>query len=227
MEKLIKLRDIVKNYQVGTQAVLALRSVSLDIFKGEYVAIMGASGSGKSTLMNIIGLLDRTYNGEYWLNQDRTSLLHDNQLARFRNQHLGFVFQQFNLLPRLNSLQNVSLPLHYQNMSAQEIQTRAQNSLKHVDMSGFEGHRPAELSGGQQQRIAIARALITEPDIILADEPTGSLDSRTSIEIMALFLKIHQEGRTLILITHDESIANQCTRKIILNDGEIITDIKS
>ena len=224
---LIELKNITKTYTTGDSQHRVLNKVSLCVYEGEMIAILGPSGSGKSTLMNIIGLLDRTYNGEYWLNQDRTSLLHDNQLARFRNQHLGFVFQQFNLLPRLNSLQNIGLPLHYQNMSAQEIETRAQNSLKHVDMLGFEGHRPAELSGGQQQRIAIARALITEPDIILADEPTGSLDSRTSIEIMALFLKIHQEGRTLILITHDESIANQCTRKIILNDGEIITDIKS
>ena len=224
---LIELKNITKTYTTGETQHRVLNNVSLCVHQGEMIAILGPSGSGKSTLMNIIGLLDRAYEGEYWLKQDCTSLLHEHELARFRNQHIGFVFQQFNLLPRLNSLQNIGLPLHYQNISTEGIQKRALNSLKHVDMLGFEARRPAELSGGQQQRIAIARALISEPDIILADEPTGSLDSRTSAEIMDLFLNIHQEGRTLILITHDESIANQCTRQIILNDGELLTEISA
>ena len=191
------------------------------------LAIVGPSGSGKSTLMNIIGLLDRAYQGEYWLENTCTSLLHDDRLAKFRNQHIGFVFQQFNLLPRLNALQNVGLPLHYQNLSSHEIDKQAKISLAHVGMLEVATRKPAELSGGQQQRVAIARALITKPDVILADEPTGSLDSKTSLDIMNLFTKLNREGRTLVLITHDDSVANQCTRRITINDGVLISETAS
>lgn len=223
----IKLQDITKTYTTGETQQTVLDHVSCSIDQGEMVAIVGPSGSGKSTLMNIMGLLDTSYQGDYWLNDQRTSTLHDRALAAYRNQHIGFIFQQFNLLPRLNALQNVALPLHYQNITPDDMEQRAKHHLDQVDMLAFATRKPSELSGGQQQRIAIARALITEPSLILADEPTGSLDSRTRVEILSLFIKIHQTGRTLVLITHDETIAAQCTRKIAINDGKLSSEVSS
>ena len=227
MEKLIKLREIVKNYQVGTQAVLALRSVSLDIFKGEYVAIMGASGSGKSTLMNIIGCLDTPTSGSYTLNDKDVSMLNDDRLAEIRNTEIGFVFQTFNLLPRYTALENVMLPLIYAGVLKEKRIEQATGKLLSVGLSDRMEHRPNELSGGQRQRVAVARALVNSPSILLADEPTGNLDSKTSEEIMKLFALIHAEGNTIILVTHEEDIARHAHRIIKLKDGQIETDHKN
>ncbi|MCX6227952.1 MAG: ABC transporter ATP-binding protein [Bacteroidia bacterium] len=225
MEKLIELHDIVKNYQVGTQAVLALRSVSLDIIKGDYVAIMGTSGSGKSTLMNIIGCLDTPTSGTYTLNSKDVSMLNDDRLAEIRNTEIGFVFQTFNLLPRYSALENVMLPLVYAGVDKGERIKLATEKLNSVGLSDRMEHKPNELSGGQRQRVAVARALINTPSILLADEPTGNLDSKTSEEIMKLFAAIHAAGNTIILVTHEEDIAMHAHRIIKLKDGEIASDL--
>jgi putative ABC transport system ATP-binding protein len=227
MGHVISLRSIVKNYQVGTQAVLALRSVSLDINKGEYVAIMGASGSGKSTLMNIIGCLDTPTSGIYHLNDKDVSQLDDDRLAEIRNTEIGFVFQTFNLLPRYSALENVMLPLIYAGIGKEKRKELAAEKLISVGLEDRMEHRPNELSGGQRQRVAVARALINRPSILLADEPTGNLDSKTSEEIMKLFAEIHAGGNTIILVTHEESIALHAHRIIKLKDGEIEHDYRN
>jgi putative ABC transport system ATP-binding protein len=224
MGNVIRLRNIVKNYQVGTQAVHALCSVSVDINKGEYVAIMGASGSGKSTLMNIIGCLDTPTSGKYDLNEKDVSKLDDDRLAEIRNTEIGFVFQTFNLLPRYTALENVMLPLIYAGVGKAKRLELATEKLVSVGLEDRMEHRPNELSGGQRQRVAVARALINKPSILLADEPTGNLDSKTSEEIMKLFAQIHAQGNTIILVTHEEDIARHAHRIIKLKDGEIEAD---
>ncbi len=227
MKELIKLKDIVKNYKVGTQIVRALRSVSLNIGKGEYVAIMGASGSGKSTLMNIIGCLDTPTSGEYSLNGNKVSSLSDDELAEIRNREIGFVFQTFNLLPRNTALENVMLPLVYAGVKKNERVKTAERILVDVGLSDRIEHRPNELSGGQRQRVAVARALVNHPSILLADEPTGNLDSKISEEIMELFAEIHRKGNTIVLVTHEEEIARHAHRIIRLKDGEIESDTEN
>jgi putative ABC transport system ATP-binding protein len=224
MNAVIKLENIVKNYKVGTQIVRALRSVSLTINKGEYVAIMGASGSGKSTLMNVIGCLDTPTSGKYVLNNADLSHLTDDQLAEIRNKEIGFVFQTFNLLPRNTALENVMLPLVYAGIRKQERILKAEKILAEVGLSDRIAHKPNELSGGQRQRVAVARALVNNPSILLADEPTGNLDSKISEEIMQLFAEIHRKGNTLIVVTHEEDIALHAHRIIRLKDGEIESD---
>jgi len=224
METVIKLDKIVKNYKVGTQIVRALRSVSLTIHKGEYVAIMGASGSGKSTMMNVIGCLDTPTSGTYILSNSDVSHLSDDELAEIRNKEIGFVFQTFNLLPRNTALENVMLPLVYAGIKKQERILKAEKILAEVGLSDRIEHKPNELSGGQRQRVAVARALVNNPSILLADEPTGNLDSKISEEIMQLFAEIHRKGNTLIVVTHEESIALHAHRIIRLKDGEIESD---
>lgn len=223
-EKIIHLESIVKNYKVGTQVVRALHSVSLDIYKGEYVAIMGASGSGKSTLMNVIGCLDTPTSGKYILNGRDASRLTDDQLAEIRNSEIGFVFQVFNLLPRSTALENVMLPLVYAGIRKNERKRRAEETLGDVGLTDRMHHKPNELSGGQRQRVAIARALVNKPSLLLADEPTGNLDSKISEEIMKLFADIHSMGNTLVMVTHEEDIARHAHRIIKLKDGEIEHD---
>ncbi len=219
---LISLTDIVKKYQMGPIDSVVLKQVSLVVEEGDLLAIVGASGSGKSTLMNIIGLLDKVDAGQYlFCNQD-VATLNDDQLATFRNERIGFVFQQFNLLQRFTAEQNIALPLTYRNMSPELIKKRVAEVLVRVGMESFGAYRPTQLSGGQQQRVAIARALVGEPRVILADEPTGALDSKTGEDIMALFLALHKEGRTIILVTHDENIATRCRKQITLADGQIV-----
>jgi len=222
--QVIKIRDIAKHYQVGTQLVKAIRTISLDIKKNEYVALMGPSGSGKSTLMNILGCLDTPTRGEYFLADDDVSKLDDNALADIRNRQIGFVFQTFNLLPRSSALENVMLPLIYAGYSKSERIEKATETIRNVQLEDRMDHKPNELSGGQRQRVAIARALVNNPAIILADEPTGNLDSKTSIEIMALFEEIHNQGNTVIVVTHEEDIAQHAHRIIRLMDGEIASD---
>jgi putative ABC transport system ATP-binding protein len=224
MENIIQIKGIVKNYYVGTQIVRALRSIDIDIDKNEYVAIMGPSGSGKSTLMNIIGCLDTPTSGKYILNNRDVSKLQDNQLAEIRNNEIGFIFQTFNLLPRYTTLENVMLPLIYAGLSKHERKKRAFEVLESVGLGDRVTHRPNELSGGQKQRVAAARALVNHPSIILADEPTGNLDSKTSIDMMGLFHEIHQRGNTIIIVTHEEDIANYANRIIRLIDGQIESD---
>ncbi|MFI4918443.1 MAG: ABC transporter ATP-binding protein [Legionellales bacterium] len=221
---LIRLIDVVKIYPMEDHNNMILKEVSLTVNQGDLLAIVGASGSGKSTLMNIIGLLDKADLGRYILNNQNTADLTDDEAADLRNQNIGFVFQQFNLLPRLTVMQNVALPLTYRGVGAAEINERVMEALLHVGMQTYVRHRPTQLSGGQQQRVAIARALITEPQVILADEPTGSLDSQTGTEVMNLFLKLHAEGRTLIVVTHDEQVAAQCKRRITLADGVVVSE---
>ena len=223
-KKVIHLENIIKNYKIGTQVVRALRSVSLDIYKGEYVAIMGASGSGKSTLMNIIGCLDTPTAGTYILNDRDVSHLSDNELAEIRNSEIRFVFQVFNLLPRNSALENVMLPLVYAGVRKQERKSRAISTLTDVGLADRMDHKPNELSGGQRQRVAIARALVNKPSILLADEPTGNLDSTISTEIMKLFSDIHKMGNTLIMVTHEQNIAEHAHRIIRLKDGEVESD---
>lgn len=225
MKEVIRLTDIVKNYKVGTQIVRALCSVSLQINQGEYVAIMGASGSGKSTLMNVIGCLDTPTSGRYELNDKDVSHLSDDELAEIRNSEIGFIFQTFNLLPRNSALENVMLPLVYAGIKKQERLERAEKMLSDVGLADRVEHKPNELSGGQRQRVAVARALINQPAILLADEPTGNLDSKTSEEIMHLFSEIHKQGNTLIVVTHEEDIAHHAHRIIRLKDGQIETDV--
>jgi putative ABC transport system ATP-binding protein len=224
MESIITLTDIVKNYYLGNLVVPALRSISLEIGKNEYVAIMGPSGSGKSTLMNIIGCLDTTTSGTYILNQKDVSKLEDNQLADIRNKEIGFVFQTFNLLPRYTALENVMLPLVYAGYSKNDRVIGAKEMLATVGLEDRMDHRPNELSGGQRQRVALARAMINHPSIILADEPTGNLDSKTSEDIMSLFDEIQRRGNTIILVTHEENIARHAQRIIRLLDGHIEYD---
>jgi len=227
MNKIIHLESIIKNYFPGTEVVKALRSVSLDINKNEYVTIMGPSGSGKSTLMNIIGCLDTPTSGTYILNSKDASKLEDNQLAEIRNKEIGFVFQTFNLLPRYTALENVMLPLVYAGVPKQARIIRAKAALESVGLGDRMEHKPNELSGGQRQRVSVARAMINNPAIILADEPTGNLDSKTSIDIMELFREIHNKGNTIILVTHEETIAKHAHRIIRLLDGEIESDVKN
>ncbi len=224
MKQIIHLKNIVKNYKVGTQIVRALRSVTLEIKEGEYVAIMGASGSGKSTLMNIIGCLDTPTSGEYILNDKKVSDLSDDELAEIRNSEIGFVFQTFNLLPRNTALDNVMLPLIYAGIKKQKRIEQANKILTDVGLADRVEHKPNELSGGQRQRVAVARALVNNPSILLADEPTGNLDSKISEEIMQLFADIHQQGNTLIVVTHEEDIARHAHRIIRLKDGEVESD---
>jgi putative ABC transport system ATP-binding protein len=224
-EKIIEIENIVKNYKVGTQVVRALRSVSIHINKGEYVAIMGASGSGKSTLMNIIGCLDTPTSGKYILNGKDVSSLSDDRLAEIRNSEIGFVFQVFNLLPRNTALENVMLPLVYSGIRKTERKRLAEETLVDVGLDDRMEHRPNELSGGQRQRVAIARALVNKPALLLADEPTGNLDSKISEEIMKLFAEIHRKGNTLLMVTHEEDIAKHAHRIIRLKDGEVESDV--
>lgn len=222
--EVIKLVDIVRNFKVGTEIVRALRSISLSVNKNEFVALMGPSGSGKSTLMNILGCLDTPTSGSYILNSNDVSQLNDNELAEIRNKEIGFVFQTFNLLPRSTALENVMLPLIYAGYNKSNRMIKAEDSLGKVNLLDRIQHKPNELSGGQRQRVAIARALVNKPSIILADEPTGNLDSKTSIEIMGLIEEIHKAGNTIIIVTHEESIARHAHRIIRLMDGEIESD---
>ncbi len=224
MENVIEIKNIVKNYYVGTVVVRALRSITMDINKNEYVAIMGPSGSGKSTLMNLIGCLDTPTSGQYILNGKDVSKLDDNYLAEIRNKEIGFIFQTFNLLPRYTALENVILPLVYAGISKGERQDRAKYVLDSVGLGGRVTHKPNELSGGERQRVAIARAMVNKPSIILADEPTGNLDSKTSLDIMNLMDEIHDRGNTIIVVTHEEFIAKHARRVIRLMDGQIEAD---
>jgi len=224
MEPLITLKDIGRKYIIGTEVIHALKSVSLSINKGEFVALMGPSGSGKSTLMNILGCLDTPTKGEYILNGINVSHMSDNELAEVRNSEIGFVFQTFNLLPRNTALDNVALPLVYAGISKDKRQARAKKALENVGLGNRTDHRPNELSGGQRQRVAVARALINDPSIILADEPTGNLDTKTSIEIMSLMEDIHAKGNTIILVTHEEDIAMHAHRIVRMRDGLIERD---
>jgi len=223
--ELIKIKNLIKNYSIGGVNSQVLKQVSLTVRQGDLLAIVGASGSGKSTLMNIIGLLDKADGGSYILNQRNIADLNQDELAVLRNQHIGFVFQQFNLLSRFTARQNVALPLVYRNVPASEIDQRVTQALTRVGMQNHDQHKPMQLSGGQQQRVAIARALVGEPRVILADEPTGALDSHTGTDVMNIFLALHAEGRTIIMVTHDDHIAAQCARRITLCDGQIIAEV--
>jgi putative ABC transport system ATP-binding protein len=220
----IKTEELVKMYQMGTEMVHALSGVDLQIRKGEYVAIMGPSGSGKSTLMNLIGCLDSPSSGKYWLAGRLVSDLDDDELAYIRNKEIGFVFQTFNLLPRATALHNVELPLIYNGTPAEERIVKAKLALERVDLTARMSHKPNELSGGQRQRVAIARALVNSPSIVLADEPTGNLDSKTGEEIMALFANLHAQGNTIIVVTHEMDIAQHAHRIIYIRDGKIASD---
>lgn len=224
MNAVIDLREIRKSYFLGKQELKVLKGISLEIFKNEYVALMGPSGSGKSTLMNILGCLDSPTAGHYILNGNDVSKMEEDELAEVRNKEIGFVFQQFNLLPRLTAAENVALPLIYNGTPKKERTEKAMEMLEHVGLADRSEHKPNELSGGQNQRVAIARALINNPSIILADEPTGNLDSKTSVEIMNIFGKIQSEGNTVVLVTHEEDIALFAHRIIRLKDGIIETD---
>jgi len=221
---LISMRDIWRTYQMGSEELHALRGVSFDVQRGEYVAIIGPSGSGKSTLMNLIGCLDTPTRGRYWINSKLVSEMDDDELARIRNQEIGFVFQTFNLLARATALHNVELPLIYAGVGASERHEKAKRSLDAVELSDRMTHRPNELSGGQRQRVAIARALVNNPSILLADEPTGALDTKTSHEIMGLFEKLHAEGNTIIVVTHEHDVAERAHRIIHIRDGQIEKD---
>lgn len=225
MHPIISIENLKKTYVMGKEQVHALKSISLDINKNEYVALMGPSGSGKSTLMNLLGCLDTPTSGQYMLNDTDVSNMTDSELAEVRNRQIGFVFQTFNLLPRLSSLDNVALPLVYSGMSKRDRVNRAQEVLESVGLGDRVDHKPNELSGGQRQRVAIARALVNNPSIILADEPTGNLDTKTSIEIMEIFEKIHDRGNTIILVTHEPDISEHAHRIVRLRDGLVETDM--
>ncbi|MCB9077198.1 MAG: ABC transporter ATP-binding protein [Anaerolineaceae bacterium] len=223
-EPVIEIQDMTKVYQMGDIKVHALRGVSLEIQKGEYVAIMGASGSGKSTLMNMIGLLDRPTSGTYKIRGVESSKLSKGQLADLRNQEIGFVFQRFNLLPRISAQRQVELPLFYAGVTSRKSREMARAALERVGLGDRTHHRPDELSGGQQQRVAIARALVNQPSLLLADEPTGALDSQTSLEVMALFEELHAQGLTVVMVTHDPLVAGRAKRVVTLSDGKIVSD---
>lgn len=225
MKEIIRIEGVRKYYQVGNQVVKALDDVDLSIRQNEYVAIMGPSGSGKSTIMNILGCLDTPTSGEYCLNGTNVSQMDDNELAQIRNKEIGFVFQSFNLLPRYTSVENVALPLIYAGVSKHERTIKAEEALASVGLQERMEHKPNELSGGQKQRVALARALINKPSIILADEPTGNLDTKTSIDIMHLFEEIYRQGNTVIVVTHEEDIAQYARRIVRLRDGRIESDI--
>jgi putative ABC transport system ATP-binding protein len=220
----ILTHKLTRDYDMGSETVRALRGVSIQIRKNEYVAVMGPSGSGKSTLMNLVGCLDTPTSGEYWLNSQKVSDLVDDELARIRNKEIGFVFQTFNLLPRADALHNVELPLIYAGLGSKERRARAAQALQRVGLGDRMDHRPNELSGGQRQRVAIARALVNNPSILLADEPTGNLDSTTGLEIMGLFRELHDAGQTVVMVTHEQDIAAQAARVITLRDGLVATD---
>ncbi|MFN8352984.1 MAG: ABC transporter ATP-binding protein [Spirosomataceae bacterium] len=222
--KIIETHEISKRYLMGSEVIEALKSVTISINKGEYVAFMGPSGSGKSTLMNIVGCLDTPTSGQYILNGNDVSQMGENELAEIRNKEIGFVFQTFNLLPRMSSLENVALPLIYAGFSKSARTEMAMNALRNVGLDNRAGHKPNELSGGQRQRVAIARALVNNPSILLADEPTGNLDSKTSYEIMDLFDQLHSKGNTIIMVTHEEDIAQYAHRIVRLRDGLVETD---
>lgn len=224
MEPIIKVRNLKREYKMGEEIVRALRDVSLDINKNEYVALMGPSGSGKSTLMNLLGCLDSPTSGEYYLNGINVSTMGDSDLAEVRNKQIGFIFQTFNLLPRLSALENVALPLVYAGMNKKDRLAKAEKVLQSVGLGDRMMHKPNELSGGQRQRVAVARALVNDPAIILADEPTGNLDTKTSVEIMGLFEEIHAKGNTIILVTHEPDIALHAHRIVKLRDGLIEND---
>ncbi|HWC73642.1 MAG TPA: ABC transporter ATP-binding protein [Gemmatimonadales bacterium] len=221
---IILTHKLTREYDMGSELVRALRGVSVQIRKNEYVAVMGPSGSGKSTLMNLIGCLDTPTSGEYWLNGQKVSDLADDELARIRNKEIGFVFQTFNLLPRADALHNVELPLIYAGLSSRLRRERAAQALERVGLGNRMDHKPNELSGGQRQRVAIARALVNEPSILLADEPTGNLDSTTSTEIMGVFADLHRQGQTVVMVTHEHDIAAHAARVITLRDGVVATD---
>ena len=223
---LIETRDLWKTYQMGDEQIHALRGVSISIERGEYVAIMGPSGSGKSTLMNLIGCLDTPSQGTYLLNDKEVSQMNDNELARIRNEEIGFVFQTFNLLPRATALHNVELPLVYAGIGKKERLDQAKAAIEKVELTHRMTHKPNELSGGQRQRVAIARALVNNPSILLADEPTGNLDSKTGVEIMALFARLHQGGNTIIVVTHEADIAAYAHRVIAIRDGQVERDVR-
>lgn len=227
MQSIINIQHLQKTYIMGTQRVDALKDITMDIYKNDYLALMGPSGSGKSTLMNLLGCLDTPTNGEYVLNGTNVSTMDDGELASIRNKEIGFVFQTFNLLPRLTALENVALPLVYGGLSKSDRETKAHEALEKVGLADRTDHKPNELSGGQRQRVAIARALVNNPSIILADEPTGNLDTKTSIEIMSIFEKIHDAGNTVILVTHEPDIAEHAHRVVRLRDGLIESDKKN
>jgi len=223
---LIETVELWKTYAMGSEEIHALRGVSIQIERGDYVAIMGPSGSGKSTLMNLIGCLDTPSRGSYLLNGKQVSQMNDDELARIRNEEVGFVFQTFNLLPRATSLKNVELPLVYAGVPAKDREQRARMALEQVDLTTRVNHRPNELSGGQRQRVAIARALVNAPSMLLADEPTGNLDSKTGLEIMEIFARLHRAGNTILLVTHEADVAAYAHRTVHLRDGQIESDVR-
>ncbi len=223
---LIETVDLWKTYIMGSEEIHALRGVSIQIERGEYVAIMGPSGSGKSTLMNLIGCLDTPSKGSYLLNEKQVGRMNDNELAQIRNKEIGFVFQTFNLLPRATALRNVELPLVYAGIPAKEREQRAKGALDKVELTSRMNHRPNELSGGQRQRVAIARALVNDPSILLADEPTGNLDSKTGLEIMGVFERLHKAGNTIVLVTHEPDVAAYAYRAIHIRDGQVENDVR-
>ncbi len=224
---MISLRQVTKSFSNGDEKVIALNNVSLDIKENEFVAIMGTSGSGKSTLMNVLGCLDTPTQGDYLLNTQNISQLNDDTLSSIRNRYIGFIFQTFHLLPKLDVIDNITLPLRYTDISQSEIQTRADALIERVGLSHRKHHKPYEMSGGQRQRVAIARALINQPSVILADEPTGNLDSKTSEEIMKLLTELHQQGQTIVMVTHEAEIAQYAQRVIRMKDGQIIEDTQT
>ena len=223
---IIRTWDLMKTYVMGDQTIHAVSGVDIEIKKGEYVAIMGPSGSGKSTLMNLVGCLDTPSKGSYLLNGKQVGRMNDNELARIRNEEIGFVFQTFNLLPRATALRNVELPLVYAGMPAKDRDARARQALEMVELASRINHRPNELSGGQRQRVAIARALVNNPSILLADEPTGNLDSKTGLEIMGVFERLHKAGNTIVLVTHEPDVAAYAYRAIHIRDGQVENDVR-